>query len=155
MRSKPLKDMPKYIEDFANFGFKRKFDVHTGIDLHCQPSSEVFAIEDGVVLKIKPFTGTKADSPWWEDTDYLGVLSPSGYIVYGEIEALVKEGDKVKSGQLIGKVKRVLKKDKNKPMDMLHLEFYTKETDPVIWALDSLKPLELLNPWALIKEFYE
>ncbi len=155
MRSKPLKHMPKYIEDFANFGFKRKFDIHTGIDLHCEPLSEVFAIEEGIVLNIKPFTGSKADSPWWEDTDYIGILSPSGYIVYGEVTSLIKVGEKVIAGQLIGKVKRVLKKNKNKPMDMLHLELYKKETEPVFWTLNEDQPLNLLNPWVLIKEHYD
>ena len=135
----PLKKLEP-ISPEGDFGAIRKFDIHTGIDLYCSENDEVFSIEDGVVIKVKPFTGEKAGSAWWNETEYIGILSKSGYIVYGEIESLVNEGDKVSAGQKIGKVKTVLRKDKGRPMNMLHLELYTKVIDdPYIWKLNEEK----------------
>jgi GNAT superfamily N-acetyltransferase len=132
------------------FGAKRKYDFHTGLDLYCVEGTEVFALEDGEVKKVQPFTGVNAESDWWENTDYIGVLSESGYIVYGEIESLVAEGQHVKEGDLIGKVKRVLKKDKGRPTCMLHLELYSQYVDePVIWFENQSRPKFLKDPTSL------
>jgi len=60
----------------------------------------------------------------------------------------VKPGAPVKYGGRIGRVKRVLKKDKGKPMAMLHLELYEPgyKGDPVGWLLGKRKPRGLLDP---------
>ena len=133
----------------ALFGFRRKFDIHTGIDLHCDHKQPVYSLEDGIIQKIELFTGSKVGSEWWNETFYVGVLGKSGYIVYGEIlpENSLKIGDKIKIGTLLGHVETVLKKDKGRPMNMLHIELYSKVIDdPVIWKLDEEKPKELKNP---------
>ena len=137
----------------AEFGAIRKHDIHTGIDLHSPEGSKVFSIEDGEVLKIDCFTGTKAGSPWWEETDYIGVGGNSGYILYGEVSSFVQVGQKVKAGDLIGTVKRVLKKDKGLPVSMLHLEHYAEFVEnPFSWEINERQPSKLLNPLGLIKD---
>jgi murein DD-endopeptidase MepM/ murein hydrolase activator NlpD len=151
-RTFPLKTRPEMSES-GQFGAVRKHDIHTGIDLHANEGSQVFAIEDGIVEKIDFFTGISAGSPWWEETKYIGILSESGYIVYGEVTPIVSKGQQVKQGELIGTVKKVLKKDKGKPTSMLHLELYSKYIgDPVVWKLGEPIPNLLLDPNSLIKD---
>ena len=94
----------------GSFGAVRKHDVHTGVDLYCDPGTEVYAVEDGVVVEIEDFTGPKAESPWWHETQAILVEGESGVVLYGEVEALVEVGDKITTGQVVGKVKTVLKK---------------------------------------------
>lgn len=66
----PIKEY-KYIIPSSNncggFGYKRKYDIHTGVDLYCENSTEVFSIENGIVIDLCKFTGFD-ESPWWEDT---------------------------------------------------------------------------------------
>ncbi len=111
------------------FGAVRKYDVHTGVDLYCDPGQDVYAIEKGIVLNVIRFTGPSAGSPWWNDTDAVLVLGESGIILYGELEAEkhLCPGKSVKKGRGLGKVKTVLKKDKSSPMTMLHMELYDKK----------------------------
>jgi hypothetical protein len=47
------------------FGTKRRFDMHTGVDLYCPDGAEVVTVEEGVIVGIEVFTGPRADSPWW------------------------------------------------------------------------------------------
>ena len=151
-RRYPL-DKKSVISNEGSFGAVRKYDIHTGIDLYSEEGSVVYSIEPGIVKKVALFTGPNAGSPWWEETHYVGVAGSSGYIVYGEIDPQLTEGQKVEMGAVIGKVKRVLKKNKNKPMTMLHLELYDHFVDdPVVWNLGKSKPDHLLNPISLIEE---
>lgn len=129
------------------FGTKRKYDIHTGIDLYCYENESVQAVEDGQVIKIEKFTGESAGSPWWNETEAIWVKGKSGIVVYGEVKPQVKMGEQVIAGQQIAKVMTVLRKDKGKPMSMLHLELYEvgmKET--VWWKHGDEKPPFLLNP---------
>ena len=132
------------------FGAYRKHDVHTGIDLFCEPGTPVYAIEKGVITNISWFTGVAVDMPWWNDTKALAVEGKTGVFNYGEIEPLstLKKGDKVKEGDLLGHVVTVLKVDKGLPMTMLHLELYAKghRGDWAIWNLNYAAPKKLLNP---------
>jgi|ERR1035437_3067061 murein DD-endopeptidase MepM/ murein hydrolase activator NlpD len=137
----------------GGFGHRRKHDVHTGIDLYCEEGTEVFAIDDGEVVAIFPFTGKKADSGWWEDTDAIMVKHIYCTVLYGEIiiESKLKVGSKVSEGDLLGKVKRVLKEDKGLPMSMLHIEKYELESiEAVWWFLNGEKPTDLLDPYSLL-----
>lgn len=138
----------------GSFGFSRKNHVHEGVDLYAEDNDPVFAIEDGVVIKIKAFTGEIAGSPWWNDTYSVLVEHNSYSINYGEITPLesLKEGDKVLAGDLIGHIKPVLKVNKGRPMAMLHLEMYEKGiTNPVDeWRLNSNQPSGLKNPTELL-----
>ncbi len=134
------------------FGAIRKHDIHTGVDLYCEPGSEVFAIEDGVVIAVQPFTGEAAGYPWWHETSAVLVEGTSGVICYGEIEALVEKGNYIQTGSVIGKVKTVLKNDKGLPMTMLHIELYkARTTETTIWPLDEPMPANLLDITPLLK----
>jgi len=70
-------------EELGAFGVRRKFDVHTGVDLYCENGDEVISIEDGIVVAVEPFTGEIAGFPWWNNTYAVAVLGKSGVINYG------------------------------------------------------------------------
>jgi len=134
----------------GSFAKERKNHIHEGVDLYCEKGDEVFAIEDGVIVKIKPFTGTLIQSPWWNDTWCVMVEGKSGVFNYGEIipNENLKEGMSLKEGDIIGTIETVLKKDKGRPMNMLHLELYKSGTTDAIleWSLNEEKPNHLLDP---------
>lgn len=145
--------IPTIIEP-GSFGFKRKHDIHTGIDIYCEPGSEVVAVEDGIIKNIEWFTGPKAGTYWWRNTRAVWVEGKKGVVVYGEINPAVEIGQKVSAGDLIGKVERVLKKDKGvTPTSMLHIELYSssmKET--VWWKHGAQRPRYLLDPTEFLLE---
>lgn len=145
----PLKrfSLPK---EHGAFAAVRKHDIHTGIDLYCNPGAHVFAIESGFVSDVGNFTGDNADSPWWNNTQYVVVKGANGFILYGEILTTLEKGELVKQGSVLGEVATVLKENKGKPMTMLHLELYSDYMEPVIWNLGDAKPLGLQNPTDLI-----
>ena len=129
------------------FGVKRKHHFHEGIDLYAPEGTDVYAVEDGVITSIQAFTGAQASSPWWHDTMAVFIEGASGTVVYGEITPTLKTGDIVKAGALIGHVKTVLKKDKGRPMAMLHLELHEKGTiDAPEWPIDGKRPHTLKDP---------
>lgn len=150
----PLKNMPLIPVDGhpGAFGTVRKHDIHTGVDLYCEDKAEVFAVEDGIVVFISPFTGDQAGSPWWNNTQAIGVLGASGVVVYGEVTSLVAVGDKVSGGQSIASVDQVLKKDKGRPVSMLHIELYNKIMEPVWWHHENSQPEGLLDPTDFLKK---
>lgn len=133
----PLKNKaPMFPDEPGSFGSIRKFDNHTGVDLYCELGQSVIAVEDGEVISIENFTGSKADdpSPWWNDTQAVLIRGNSGVVVYGEVFTLVKVGDNVKAGQKIASVEQsVLKRFKGRPMVMLHMELMSPESTGTIW----------------------
>ncbi len=132
------------------FGARRRFEVHTGVDLYCPSGTLVTAVEAGTVVGVEWFTGQDADppSPWWHPTQAVLVEGASGVVLYGEVEALVDVGDVVEAGEFVGRVLRVLRHDKGRPTSMLHLELLrpgtTKSTHP--WTLDGERPADLWDP---------
>lgn len=123
----PLKNQIK-IDDIplANrFAAKRRYDIHTGVDLFCPDGTEVYAIEDGIVTNVAKFTGASIGMPWWAETWCVLVEGKSGVFLYGELyEPDYVIGDIVFEGSVIGNIKTVLLKDKGLPMSMLHIEWY-------------------------------
>jgi murein DD-endopeptidase MepM/ murein hydrolase activator NlpD len=121
----PMPDVP-IPNHHGAYMVKRKFDVHTGVDLFAREGSNVYAIEDGEVVNIRPFTGETADTPFWENTQAIDVEGFTGTICYGEVTPVpsLKIGDVVEKGDVIGFVKRVLKEYKGKPRSMLHLAIH-------------------------------
>jgi hypothetical protein len=105
------------------------------------------AVEEGIVVALIGFTGAIAypPSPWWQDTWAALVEGPTGVVVYGEITPTVGVGNKVHAGQEIGRVSKVLKVDKGRPMSMLHLELHQPGTRDAYEWLDA-KPASLLDP---------
>ena len=135
------------------FGVVRKHHTHEGVDLYCVEHEPVFAMESGVVVAIMKFTGPHAGTPWWHDTFAVAVSGHHGVINYGEINPAsnLEVGAFVSRGQLLGNVLTVLRKDKGRPRDMLHLELY--EPDAKIsqgWEVGGLKPRGLLDPTELL-----
>lgn len=110
----------------------------------------VFAVEPGIVVAIQDFTGERANppSPWWENTMAVLVEGESGVVVYGEIQPVALEvGRELRRGEQIGCVTKVLKKDKGRPMSMLHLELHQPGTrDTYEWPVDGPRPISLLDP---------
>lgn len=138
------------------FGFKRKYDFHTGVDLYCNDSDPVFAIEDGIVVNIEQFTGLEVGTPWWNSTFAVMIEGVSGVINYGEISKPdLKIGDTIKEGDLIGNVKQVLKDNKvrsdipNHSCSMLHVELYKKGIVQFVDWIDE-KPSDLLDPTQML-----
>lgn len=139
------------------FGVTRKHDIHTGIDLYCNDKDTVYALSRGTVVSIQDFTGSKAESPWWNDTQCIIVreFETGNYVLYGELIPTIQVGDIVELGTIIGNVEQVLKKDKGvTPTSMLHLEYYDKTFDlnPVVWQLGQEKPKYLLDPIVLLDD---
>lgn len=131
----------------GRFGAVRKHDIHTGIDLYAPVGTPVFAVRKGTVVAIEDFTGPKAGSPWWLDTQAVMIEDKTHVLLYGEIETNLEVGMKIEEGQFVGLVKRVLRNDKGLPTSMLHFEAYAWGTrKSVVWELDSPRPPSLYNP---------
>jgi hypothetical protein len=138
------------------FGTIRKHHRHEGIDLYAGKNALVQAISSGVIVALYQFTGEAVGMPWWEDTWAMAVQDDTGIWVYGEIQRPVTRavGDVVVEGQYIAQLKRVLKTDKGRPMDMLHLERWKKYSAPhtMLWQVDQSQPDFLLDPTPLLQE---
>lgn len=129
------------------FGVRRANHTHEGVDLYAPHGTPVFAVEAGVVLAVKPFTGPHAGLPWWLDTWAVFVEGPSGVVVYGEVAPTVAEGDILAAGQALGTVSTVLTKDKGRPRAMLHLELHTAGSHVAPeWLVHDDRPPVLQDP---------
>jgi hypothetical protein len=140
------------------FGAKRKFDVHTGLDLYCREGAAVNTVSTGKVVDVFQFTGERVGSPWWNDTQAIVVECGEHTYVYGEVFSYAAIGDTVEAGQLIGTARTVLKEDKGiTPTTMLHLEVW--ETEHYIknftWARGAVQPVGLLDPLTFIRSEQE
>lgn len=147
--------LPK-LKDVGDFGFRRSFYHHMGIDIYSQNNQEVQSIEDGTIVHIENFTGPNANppSPWWNETWSILIEGNSGVIGYCELKPLpyIKIGLSVKEGDIIANIIPVLKKDKGNGCTMLHIEHYIPGTKHhVTWLLDTPQPEELLNPRLLLQ----
>jgi hypothetical protein len=150
---KSLYELKDQIEMYPQsiFGHIRKFDIHTGLDIYTDTDIEVTNLKNGVVYQMGLFTGPEAGSPWWNTTSYVVIKSESLFILYGEIEVQnVKIGQEIVKGQTLGKVIPVLKTYKKNPINMLHLECYSRYESPAVWSLGSDKPVDLLNPLSIL-----
>lgn len=135
------------------FGVQRQNHVHEGVDLYCPAGTPVQAVEAGEVVGIMPFTGAQAGSDWWEDTDAVLVEGASGVVVYGEIAPACLVGQRVAAGDLVGHVVTVLKKDKGRPMAMLHLELHTRGArEAPEWISPDTKPETLRDPTPYLRQ---
>jgi len=134
----------------GSFGINRHQHVHTGVDLYTAYGTPVRAMEDGKIIQISWFTGPSIDMPWWNDTRAVYVEGQTGVFNYGEIQELpmLKVGDTVKAGDLLGYVVTVLRKWKGRPMSMLHVELYDHGfvDDWKEWKIGDPKPEHLKDP---------
>ena len=98
-------------------GGKRK---HAGCDLYAPTGTEVRAMADGKVRLVTRF---------YAGTDVIEIVHEKHIIRYGEVllgKSLVKAGDNVRRGQIIGYVGQLSIKV---PSMMLHLEMYANPSD--------------------------
>lgn len=125
------------------FWYHRHGYFHTGVDLYCRDGDEVFAVENGMVIKHGLFTGKRIGSPHWNETYYTAVHGESGVVVYGEIYENVESPIFVKKGDRIGYVKQVIQDGKERPdiphhsKSMLHIELYRHESYSQVWTKSS------------------
>ena len=126
----------------------------------------MLAVERGRIAEVGIFTSPR-DIPYWNVTYYLLLWHDDGRVSkYAELEeVLVKEGDKARAGDLIGRVGRVLNPEKitldspayiqrlkqNGNSSMLHFELYEGMPLPPHDylggnAFKPSKPLKLLDP---------
>jgi hypothetical protein len=155
----PLKNFKFNIPSIGapgDFGYKRSFYYHPGIDLYCDFGQEVQAIESGTIVNMENFTGANANppSPWWNETQSILIEGQSGVIGYCELKPTsnLKIGNLVNIGDLLGTIIPVLKRDKKFGTTMLHIELYkANTTNHVTWLIDNDKPENLLNPRQLLE----
>jgi hypothetical protein len=141
----------------GSFGFKRKHEIHNGVDIYCKDGCDVFAVEDGVVVDIKPFTGKQNGTDWWNDTWAICVKGKSGVVCYGEMAEKFNFaiGDTIKVNDCIGKIKAVLpihkiRKDiRHHNNAMLHIQLfkdYENDEQLADWYPNQERNKFLLDP---------
>lgn len=142
------------------FNAKRKTDFHTGVDLYCQEGDPVFTVEEGIVVAIEEnFTGPNAtQGQHYLHTQAVLVEGKSGVVNYGEVIPIVKVGEHVHKGQLVGNVTPVIPIGRERPdivghsRSMLHFELYKHGTrESVHYDLNAPYPKGLLNPTTLLR----
>lgn len=137
----------------GDFGYKRSWYYHSGIDLYCPDRTEVRAVEDGLVMAAEPFTGEEAGTPYWHKTYAVMIHGQSGTLVYGEIMPEVGPFETVKAGQRLGYVIPALKQDKGSGTSMLHFERYNCLVyQTADWRHGEPAPSGLLNPRSLLEK---
>ncbi len=139
---------------------------HCGVDLFAPAGSPVLAIESGKVIRRGSFT-SPLKRAYWNRTFFVLVRHESGVVAkYAELgKVLVRTGQRVTAGQLIGMVGRVLnpkRVDSSAPpyirrmintrrVSMLHFELYSapakesKKYSGGNWFARG-KPPRLLDP---------
>ena len=140
----------------GSFGVVRRDYRHTGVDLYAPVGTQVEAVEDGVVIRVEPFTGPQIGMPWWLDTNAVLVEGASGVVVYGEVSEFswVVPGALVHRGAFIAHVKQVLPVDKGNGTSMLHLELLEKgfrgKTSDKWCAEDPVPPKGYMDPTSFL-----
>jgi hypothetical protein len=139
------------------FSKVRKNHIHEGVDIYCNEGDKVYSMFKGRILAILPFTGEHANSPWWNNTWSVLVEHEDFVLNYGEIipDTSLHEGMFIEEGTCLGEVLTVLKKDKGRPRNMLHLEMYKTGTSQPItaWELGTEKIDSLLDPTLLLMQY--
>lgn len=131
------------------FGARRKHHMHEGVDLYAPEGSPVYAMNKGVYLGCYQFTGEAVGSPWWNTTHACVIAHEDAIICYGELCPLpnIPVGYAVNEGDVLGVIVPVLKKDKGRPMSMLHVERYSHfDGEFYEWAIGQHKPSGLCDP---------
>ena len=112
---------------------------HCGVDIYAPKGCQVLAVDDGIILETGVFTSPEI-IPYWNTTFYVIMKDSEGVIIkYAEMEdILVKRGEKITAGQLLGHVGQVLNKEAigvsspayiqhlktSDNLNMLHFEMY-------------------------------
>lgn len=111
----------------------RKHDTHMGVDIYGVYGEPVYAMQDGVIESCDQFTGPEIGMPWWNTTYQVTVNTGDQSILYGEVYpnfSVVTPNAVICKSEIIGWLIPVLRRNKGRPMTMLHLEL--RECDTVI-----------------------
>lgn len=133
----------------SGFGARRKYNLHTGVDLFCDHNQPLASVEDGIIIGIRNFSKKKV--PWLNQTRVILIEGKTGVVAYCNVKERegLRVGDEVLAGEIIGNVIRINKKKKKNKKDlcMLHLELYSPGTKKrAKWSYNFPKPPQLLNP---------
>lgn len=148
MRIWPLATTDRILPDeYGQFGSARWHNTNTGVGLYCQPGTKVVAMMPGTGVKIAPFTGIRASSPWLNNTVsvVLHEHESGKFVVYaalGTQTIQVEVGVVVGQGTVLGVVDTpALNAFFGCPMYKLRLEMYKEQpTEPLSWVAVSDMP---------------
>jgi len=159
----------------GSFWENRSDRRHAGVDMYAPIDSDVLAIEDGTVLKVAEFTSPEL-IPYWNITYSIIIQTDDGTIQrYAELrDSVVKAGDRVKGGQVIGHIGHVLDLDKINETSpgyiqklknagvssMLHFELHNRfpgKPDKYLGGnfFQEEQPDHLVNPTDYLREVIE
>lgn len=125
----------------GSFWENRGDRYHCGVDLYAPENTEVVSIEGGIVAETGLMTSPEI-LPYWNPTYYVIIEQRKGlFCKYGELAGfIVRKGDEIEPGSLVGHVGMVLnsekiddfcplyiRKLKNKNPSMLHFEVWRNE----------------------------
>lgn len=148
----------------GQFGYKRSYYYHQGVDLYVQDSAVVKAVEDGVVVAIEDFTGPPVGHDHWLYTQAVLVEGESGVVCYGEVKPFdhLKVGQEVTRGESLAVVAPVLHPGSERPdipghsRWMLHFELYDHGTrESVSWHHEDERPSNLQDPTEKLQQAWE
>lgn len=151
--------------DRGSYWEDRHIGFNCGVDIFCPPDSDVLVIESGIVLNISQYT-ERNDSSCFESTLQCVIKCNTVMYKYSFLnEISVKLGQKVEKGDILGKCKLTVIKERIKPTDpfylrdiahsgqttYIHLEIFKSpimEIRPYEYGnfLGEQKPLSLINP---------
>jgi len=144
---------------------------HCGVDIYAPSGSDIVSIEKGIAIDIGIMTDPKIHS-YWNTTYFVAIKNEERGIIckYCEmLDVVIRVGDKVEAGQLVGHVGTVLNFDnideyspsyiqkvkENGNSSMLHFELYKDgiEVDGYSGGnwFDKEKPENLLDPSELLR----
>ena len=100
--------LPKVGEP-GSFWENRGDRFHCGVDIYAPERSPVYAVEDGLVIKLGLFTSPDMVD-YWNHTYFILIHHCSGFIaLYAEMDqSTLDNDDMIKKGQFLGRVGRVL-----------------------------------------------
>jgi murein DD-endopeptidase MepM/ murein hydrolase activator NlpD len=154
----PIPSVKKKIpESKSRCGFGRNKvnnRFHAGTDILAKYGSDVVAIESGVVRNIFLFTFPGLDKyEKYANTYAIAIKHKDGnYALYAEIQKpKINIGQKVKAGQKIAKVGRVIL---NSNRTMLHFEYHSKLPIKTTKWYKNKRPKNLLSSTIYLKKLF-
>jgi murein DD-endopeptidase MepM/ murein hydrolase activator NlpD len=137
---------------FRRFGIKYPEGIHLGYDFDCPQGTIVRSIADGIVefsANVKGFGSMYPSSPGGVIIIKHQLKNKSFMALYGHITRLRNVGDKVKEGEIIGKVINFTSKGESLPH--LHVGIYDSGALPAFpWGYDKtisnwIDPVEFIR----------
>jgi len=151
----PINQHPGAFGALRHSSHDGRLTQHTGVDIYCERSSAVLAVESGLVIGREMFTGAEVGSPEYYPTQALLVAGESGVVCYGEmaLDPDLIPDTWVNAGRVIGRVAQVLPDERYRAdvpghsTSMLHLELYGRhaKTASTSWQ-QGVEELGMTDP---------